>query len=67
MGHDIACLRKKISLAKLIPIQVWFEFSFPAPTLVADTKVKEPSLFYYLHIAGESIAGFILFPIVLVP
>ena len=40
------------------------EFSFSLTGW--HTKAKEPSLSYYLHIAGERIVGFIPFPRVLV-
>ena len=44
-----------------------FEFRvFPYPRLVAFTKAEEPSLSYYLPIAGGGIIGFIPFPRVLV-
>ena len=43
-------------------LQVWIR-SFPSPRL---TKAVEPSLPYYLPIAGGRIIGFIPFPRVLV-
>ena len=44
-----------------------FEFRvFPSPRLVASPRLKEPSLPYYLPIAGGRIIGFIPFPRVLV-
>ena len=43
----------------------WIQ-SFPSPRLVASHKAEEPSLPYYLPIAGGRIIGFIPFPRVLV-
>ncbi len=45
--------------------QVWIQ-SFPSPRLVASPRLKNPSLPYYLPIAGGRIIGFIPFPRVLV-
>ena len=51
-------------LAKLFPLQVWFEFRV---FLLLDwLPYQEPSLSYYLPIAGRRTTGFIPFPGVLV-
>ena len=45
--------------------QVWIQ-SFPSPRQVASPRLEEPSLPYYLPIAGGRLFGFMPFPRVLV-